>query len=108
MSFYIYSNRCPKIVSPNPEPCDDDTEALLSTNEHCGLILDDSGVFESCIAANPTVAQTFFESCAFDGCSNQDDMKTTTCKSVEVFATHCANKGYRVSWREAADCRKWS
>lgn len=110
MNVFLFS--CPTVIDPPAPVCSADKETLFRTNAYCGLIREQSGVFSSCFndASIWSVTTIYMESCMYDTCANQNNMtaaKEVACGSLEVLAADCASKGHVISWRQAANCRKY-
>ncbi|XP_078313062.1 zonadhesin-like isoform X2 [Crassostrea virginica] len=79
-----------------------------ASKEFCGVLLDKTGPFGSCIKANEDEARDLYQSCIDDVCSYEDTpdfaMKTA-CMAGESLAELCLTKGLgKVVWRRSDFC----
>ena len=91
----------------NPGFCGANT---TSVDELCGHVTNpETSVFKSCFDHGGVEPDLFAESCVYDVCYNAPDeeaMKEAACGTLQALAAECANRGFPVDWRQAANCCK--
>lgn len=101
MTVLLVSSVCIPPPDTTAVPC----PTLDTAGKRCGTMIDNEGVFRSCLAKlNSDVAQMFFKSCLIDACRFDESI---ICSDLEVFAFECSLQGVRVSWRNNTRCRMY-
>ncbi|KAJ1132105.1 hypothetical protein NDU88_010434 [Pleurodeles waltl] len=89
------------IDTDNPPMCGEDMVSQFSNQNHCGIMKDPAGPFNSSINADTEV---YFKNCVYDLCGTDED-KQTLCENVKNYAHHCQSRGNAIRpWRSLIGC----
>ncbi|XP_073705829.1 MAM and LDL-receptor class A domain-containing protein 1 isoform X2 [Garra rufa] len=85
-----------------PRVCTDAEEQQHASEAYCGMLKSTQGPFSKC--SSVLNADTFFQSCMYDMCTNHGD-PAALCNAVEAFSATCKKVGISVlTWRNSTFC----
>ncbi|PAA53193.1 hypothetical protein BOX15_Mlig016567g1 [Macrostomum lignano] len=95
-----------KPVLPPSKVCSAAMRKAVKSKKYCGMIIDKSGPFGSCLRSKKVDYSGIFENCRFDVCEYKSprNRRRAVCQSLESLYNACLAAGFSVSWRSRSFC----